>query len=582
VPKSQSGSGVQGGSAASNNNQSTAPGLYLQQGGGGGQNWGIPQGRPTGTVVPIGGGSATKPKAAKGGTSPDPVANNMVSVANNSVNPVHPHASSHAGPLNINQPFQPTGGKVPSGDSGTLLLPEQAQTDEWGLSKPNSEIFSQASKDKPVETSIAQLFPQNIFAEEAAKTRAAMLSSVPGGGTVKLEADVPAAVDMSSLDTNIIDRSRVARFQAKLHKNVGTSKAVTKISDEACVLLSEGIQLHAKSLLDQCSITSRRRRHESLVSSYEQVARALEMGQGVPQTTARSNLALKFGVDARKALRAEEVAFRRQLTERTRAWEMDVLTQYQQDNETIVVTTGRKRAAAAVDDNAPTASETKWKAEEAAEEGGMLTWGQVAQIHFKDKLAQAHHLGPYLKSNRPGGVVNEKSSRKRQKQQQAAVAHIHQIREEEEEARLAAKAASAAAAAPVAVTDSVGGTDAAEGATAAAETASDNTNSSSSSHSNSSVAPMSMSMDPPPARGVGWAAEPCPLGGRSKDQITSDDMKAVLAKYAGVHPKCNYPLHDSSLAGRSFNRSVLFGLDLFPQPSSNSKDGPGRPLAQKR
>lgn len=491
-------------------------------------------------------------------------------------NPVHPNAPAQPVPMNINQPFPGAVGQQQTQPptQQPLKLPEQIDVDALGLVKPNSEQFTQSTRDGPVETSLSQLFPTDIFGQEAAKARVGMsLGQFPAvaGNTYVAAAPVAVAppVDMSCLETNILDKARIAKYQNKLHRNVGTNKAVTKISDAACVLLSEGLQLHAKSILDQCSTISRRRRHESLVSSYEHVARSLQAAQGVPQNYTRNNLALKFGVDPRRMLRAEEEKYRHIIKDRTRTWEADVLEQYKKDNEIVVPTGGRKRGAAVIDDNAPTASEVKWDAEQEAEAKGMLTWSQVAQLHFKDKLAQVHEMGPYLKSGKQGGgVANEKSSRKRMKQHQSAVAAAEQWRKEENE-RLAAKDASSSAAPP---TTDDGTVDVAKGPSATVISGSGGVPAT---IDDAAAAAGTVNPRPSGAPRGGWTAEPCPLGGRTRDVISADDMKTVLSKFASAHPKCNYPLSDSTLVGRSFNRVVLFGLSSAPE--GNAAAGAGRP-----
>ena len=133
------------------------------------------------------------------------------------------------------------------------------------------------------------------------------------------------------LGENILDERRLHTLQIALQSAGG--RGASKISNEAFALLSEAIQLHAHNILDHCSTISRRRRHLSLISSYGYIVKSLSLGKGLPQPDTRSNLALKFGADAKTILSNEDLAVRTVLKDRTKAWEAEVLDSLKKEIE---------------------------------------------------------------------------------------------------------------------------------------------------------------------------------------------------------------------------------------------------------
>lgn len=259
------------------------------------------------------------------------------------------------------------------------------------LERPNNLEQFNPVNERTVETTLGNILPPNTLEEEEVKSRPLVEgssnsssssssglggqvntgvgvthdgSSSSGGSTAdttpKPSVEVaPIIRDTTYLTENIVDKNKIAGIRRDLVRAAGSStRAISKISDDACGLLSEAIQLHAVNIMEQCSTLSRRRRHSSLKSSYTHVSNSLIYGRGIPQNDTRNNLALKFGVDTRALLVSEELNVRSVIKDRTKAWEAEILETMKRESEREHKTTGRRRTT--VDDMGPTVSELRW------------------------------------------------------------------------------------------------------------------------------------------------------------------------------------------------------------------------------
>jgi hypothetical protein len=108
---------------------------------------------------------------------------------------------------------------------------------------------------------------------------------------------------------NIVDRSLLTT----LVKRVLTgSCADMRISTEACNVLSNGLQMHLKSLLEASVKVSRCRTNKASFNSYDGLAKmVVDHGKGYPLPENQFNIAMKWAPDAHTALLAEETEARR-------------------------------------------------------------------------------------------------------------------------------------------------------------------------------------------------------------------------------------------------------------------------------
>ena len=155
----------------------------------------------------------------------------------------------------------------------------------------------------------------------------------------------------------------------------------------------------------------------------------------------------------------------------------------------------------------------------------MLSWNEIVAAHFREKVALHHRLGPYKQNVTAPPAKKAKSDS-----------------ESQEGSKVIAE--------PAKSVESV----VSNSAKSVSLSATNDRTSSITSVPGSSAKPMTAGPIPP------WTPAPCPMGAQTPDVITEADMKNVLLKYNLGHPKCNAPLQDTSLLGKSFVRSAIFGV----------------------
>lgn len=421
-------------------------------------------------------------------------------------------------------------------------------------------------KDYVAESTLSSILPGTI-AKEGMKSKELLRRSVGKGSQSNINDPVAPSQELSKvlqslndespgteyLTDNIIDRYRIF----DLHNVVGSR---LKLTDGAAKLISEAVQMHAMNILEQCTTVSRRRRHVSLMASYNHICESLRNTKGQPEMQTRNNLALKFGVDSRLVLQSEDARIRTQVQIRTKAWEAEIVDDLKKDlkrreeernNMTNRLAGGisRKRGAATTESIGPTTAELRWDADMTAETNGQLTWQEIASLHFRDKVASVHKLGPYATlSSTPvcsttdtAGHDDENSRKKAKLNSGDAMVAGSDVKNPVDTSKMdVVDVPVTSAVKPISMPPPVLPTPTQAPSTKTPGTAQN-----------------PLQNNPTNAN---WNPPPCPIGYNTADIISEDDAKNVLSKYISVHPKCNGPLPHTMSLGKTFNRGARFGL----------------------